>query len=322
MPVIAANLYRAGQKVGPVSLAEPVHCSQDASEFVWIGLADPTIEELQSLQKTYHLHPLAIEDAHKSNQLPKVDIYGDQLFVAARTARLEGDIIVYGETSIFVGPTHIITVRHDSDRKHSEVRKRLEATPELLKNGVDYVLHAILDFIVDGYIPIVASIEDAVLKMESHALDSFLGRDDVMRLFTLRRQLTKFQRVIGPMSEVCGKLVHLDLPCVDREVRPYFQDVLDHVKRVEAMVNGLREVLNSVFEVSHLLEQQRQGTITRQLAAWAAILAVPTAIAGIYGMNFDYMPEIKWRYGYFVVLGVILVVCAGLFARFKRSGWL
>jgi magnesium transporter len=322
MPVVAANLYRAGKNVGPVTIEEPVHCSKDASEFVWIGLVDPTMEELQTLQKIYGLHPLAVEDAYGSKQLPKVDVYGNQLFVLARTARLEGDIIAYGETAIFVGPTHIITVRHGSNRAHSELRTRLETMPELLRNGVDYVLHAILDFIADGYLPIIESIEDAVLKMESHALDHFLGRNDVMRLFTLRRQLMKFQRVIGPMSEVCNKLVHIASPCIDNEVRPYFQDVLDHVKRVEAMVNGLREVLNSVFEASLLLEQERQGTITRQLAAWAAILAVPTAIAGIYGMNFQNMPELKTEYGYYVVIGVIVVLCVGLYVRFKRSGWL
>jgi magnesium transporter len=308
MPVVAANLYRAGKNVGPVTIEEPVHCSKDASEFVWIGLVDPTMEELQTLQKIYGLHPLAVEDAYGSKQLPKVDVYGNQLFVLARTARLEGDIIAYGETAIFVGPTHIITVRHGSNRAHSELRTRLETMPELLRNGVDYVLHAILDFIADGYLPIIESIEDAVLKMESHALDHFLGRNDVMRLFTLRRQLMKFQRVIGPMSEVCNKLVHIASPCIDNEVRPYFQDV--------------REVLNSVFEASLLLEQERQGTITRQLAAWAAILAVPTAIAGIYGMNFQNMPELKTEYGYYVVIGVIVVLCVGLYVRFKRSGWL
>jgi magnesium transporter len=212
MPVVAANLYRAGKNVGPVTIEEPFHCSKDASEFVWIGLADPTMEELETLQKIYHLHPLAVEDAHRPNQLPKVDVYGNQLFVLARTARLEGDIISYGETAIFLGPTHIITVRHDSDRTYTGVRARLETMPDMLKNGVDYVLHAILDFIVDGYLPIIESIEDAVVKMEGHALDHFIGRADVMRLFTLRRQLIKFQRVIGPMSEVCNKLVHIASP--------------------------------------------------------------------------------------------------------------
>ena len=322
MSVVAAHLYRNGKQVEAVALDQVVHCAKDKSEFVWIGLADPTEEELRTLQEAYSLHPLAIEDALKANQLPKVDVYGDQLFVMARTAHLEDDHIVYGETALFVGESHIITVRHGSARTHSQLRAQLEAAPALLKHGVDYVLHAVLDYIVDGYLPIVETIEEDVLAMENHALDTFLERDEVMRIFTLRRELIRFQRMLGPMSEVVSRLVHLESPCLDDQVRPYFQDVLDHVRRVEAMVGSLREVLTSVFEVSHLLEQQRQGTITRQLAAWAAILAVPTAIAGIYGMNFDNMPELKWRYGYFLVVGLITILCVILYGRFKRARWL
>jgi magnesium transporter len=202
------------------------------------------------------------------------------------------------------------------------LRDQLEASPDLLLHGVDYVLHAILDFVVDGYLPIVNSIEDEVLAMEQRALDSFLNRSDISRLFNLRRELIRFQRVLGPMCEVAAKFVRLDLPCIDRESRPYFSDVLDHARRVQGMVGGLREAMTSVFEFSTLLEQQRTGAITRRLAAWAAILAVPTAIAGIYGMNFDHMPELGTRYGYFVVLGVILLACAILYARFRRTGWL
>jgi magnesium transporter len=323
MSVIAAYLYRHGHKVEAVSLDQPVHCAKDRSEFIWIGLYEPTEAELRTLQERFGLHPLAVEDAlAKGHQIPKVDVYGDQLFVVARTAHLDGDHIAYGETSIFVGVSHVITVRHGSARAHTELRAQLEAAPTLLNHGVDYVLHAILDFVVDGYQPIVATIEDDVLRMEQQALDTFLRREDVTRLFTLRHQLIKFQRILGPTSELIGKLVHLDLPCLDPEVRPYFSDVLDHVRRVETMTAGLRDVLTSVFEISTLLEQQRQGAITRQLAAWAAILAVPTAIAGIYGMNFENMPELKTRYGYFVVIGVILVLCTTLYTRFKKAKWL
>jgi magnesium transporter len=322
MSVIAAYLYRNGKRIEPVSLDHPVHCAADRSEFVWIGLFEPTEEELRTLQENFDLHPLAVEDALRAHELPKVDVYGDQVFVLARTAHLEGDQIVYGETAIFVGENHVITVRHGSARAHVELRAQLEVAPMLLSHGVDYVLHAILDFVVDGYLPIVATIEDDVLKIEKQALDTFLSREDVTRLFALRHQLIKFQRILGPMSEVVRKLIHLDLFYLDREVRPYFQDVLDHVQRVETMTNGLRDVLTSVFEISTLLEQQRQGTITRQLAAWAAILAVPTAIAGIYGMNFENMPELKTQYGYFVVILVILALCGTLYIRFKRAKWL
>ena len=321
MSVVAAHLYRKGKKAKAVSLDEPIDC-KGKSEFVWIGLFEPSEQELKQLEKNYGLHPLAIEDALKANQLPKVDVYGDQLFVMARTAHLEQDHIAYGETAIFVGKNFIITVRHGSARAHSELRAQLEAAPDLLNHGPDYVLHAVLDFIVDGYLPVVETIEEHVLKMERSALDSFLSRADVKRLFGLRQELIRFRRIIGPMTEVCSRLVHIETPCLDANARPYFQDVLDHVRRVEAMVNSLRDTLTSVFEVSHLLEQQRQGAITRQLAAWAAILAVPTAIAGIYGMNFENMPELKTQYGYFVVVGVIALLCSVLYLRFKRARWL
>jgi magnesium transporter len=322
MTVIAAYLYRNGKRIREVAIDEKVDCAQDKSEFVWIGIADPEENELRTLQKTYNLHPLAVEDALKADQLPKIDVYGDQLFVVARTARLSGDEICYGETAIFVGHSHIISVRHGSMRAHSELRAALEAAPTLLLHGVDYVLHAILDFIADGYLPMIETIEEEVLTMERHAVDNFLGRAEINRIFALRRELMRFQRVLIPMGEVAGKFVRMDLPCIDVEARPYFSDVLDHVRRVQAIVDDLREVLTSVFEFSNLLEQQRTGAITRQLAAWAAILAVPTAIAGIYGMNFEHMPELKTQYGYFVVLGVIAAACLTLFFWFKRTKWL
>ena len=322
MSVVAAYLYRDGRRVGPVSIDDPAPACSDKSEFVWIGLLEPSEVEFRELEQKFSLHPLAVEDALKAHQLPKVDVYGDQLFVIARTAHLEDDRIVYGETSIFVGPSHIITVRHGSARAHNALREHLEAAPTLLAHGVDYVLHAVLDFVVDGYLPIVETIEEDVLEMERRAMDSFLEREQVTRIFNLRRELIRFQRVLGPMSEVVSKLVHLDLPCIDPDARPYFSDVFDHVRRVQNMVDGLREVLASVFEISTLLEQQRQGVITRQLAAWAAILAVPTAIAGIYGMNFENMPELKTQYGYYVVLIVIVAICGVLYRQFRRSGWL
>jgi len=322
MTVVAAYLYRHGSRVRPVSIEERIDCPADRSEFVWIGVCDPTEAEMATLQAHYGLHPLAVEDALKADQLPKVDVYGDQLFVVARTAHLHGDGIDSGETAIFVGHSHIISVRHGSARSHTALRDQLEAAPSLLGQGVDYVLHAILDFVVDGYRPLVATIEDEVLAMEQRILDAFLGPPEIKRIFTLRRELIGFQRVLGPMAEVARKLARNELPCIDPGARAYFSDVLDHVRRVEAMVGDLREVLTSVFEFSNLMEQQRTGVITRQLAAWAAILAVPTAIAGIYGMNFDYMPELRMEYGYFAVLGAILLACMSLYVRFKRVGWL
>jgi len=322
MTVVAAYLYRDGHRIREVSLDEKVDCAERKSDFVWIGIADPTEEEMHKLANCYDLHPLAVEDALKADQLPKIDVYDDQLFVVARTAHLERDHIDYGETAIFVGHSHIISVRHGSTRAHTALREQLEKAPKLLMHGVDYLLHAILDYIVDGYLPLIEDLEEEVLEMETKAIDSFLGRDEVNRIFTVRRELIRFQRILGPMGEVAQKLARQELPCIDAEVRIYFRDVQDHVRRTQARVDGLREVLVGVFEFSSLLEQQRQGTITKQLAAWAAILAVPTAIAGIYGMNFDNMPELHSHYGYFIVVAVILAVCALLYRRFRNVGWL
>lgn len=322
MAVVAAVVYRNGQRIRELSFENAEGWKLDEGEFAWIGLTEPTEQELAVLRTRFKLHPLAVEDALKAHQLPKVEAYGDQLFVVARTARLDEETIRYGETSIFMGRQHIITVRHGSIRTHTPLREQLESAPGQLKHGVDYVLHGVLDFIVDGYLPIVETIEEGVLQMEQEISDRPLRRTDVRRIMRLRGELLRFRRILAPMREVCSRLEHSDLPCIDPEVRPYFRDVLDHVRRVEDMAEAAREVLTFVFEAGVLLEQQAQGQITRRLAAWAAILAVPTAVAGIYGMNFENMPELTWRYGYFLVVAAIAAACAVLYVRFKRERWL
>ena len=322
MAVVASYLYRDGHRVRSIPIDEPINCRDAKSEFVWIGITDPTQDEMRTLANSYDLHPLALEDAITAEQLPKIDVYDDQLFVVARTARLQGDTIEYGETEIFVGHSHIITVRHGSERAHTALREQLEKAPKLLMHGTDYLLHAVLDYIVDGYGPLVDDIEEEVLEMEARAAEGFLDRKQVNHIFALRRELSRLQRILGPMGEVAHKLARQELPCIDANTRLYFGDVEDHTRRVQSRVDALREALSAVFQLSTLLEQQRVGTITRQLAAWAAILAVPTAIAGIYGMNFENMPELHVRYAYFVVLAEIVVVCLLLYDRFKRTGWL
>ncbi|MBD7942079.1 magnesium and cobalt transport protein CorA [Brevundimonas guildfordensis] len=321
MSVVASYVYKDGKRVRAAPLTDQ-GLTLAAGEYLWIGLHEPTDEEFDVLVRRFHLHPLAVEDALTAHQIPKLEVYGSELFIVARTAQAKGDRILYGETHVFVGPNYVITIRHGSARAHTQLRAQLEASPQQLKHGPDFILHGVLDFIVDGYIPIIDAIEDKVLEMEQVALDSFLSRADITRLFQLRRELVKFSRVLGPMEEVSVKLQSLDLPCIDREVRPYFRDVADHVRRVSSRAAGLRDILASVFEVSNLLEQQRQGVITRKLAAWAAILATPTAVAGIYGMNFEHMPELRWTYGYPAVLGLIVVICIGLYVTFKRTRWL
>ncbi|WP_295240539.1 magnesium and cobalt transport protein CorA [uncultured Brevundimonas sp.] len=321
MTVVASYVYRDGQRVREAPLT-PEGLALEPGEFVWVGLYDPTDAEIEVLVQRFKLHPLAVEDALAAHQMPKVEVYGRELFVVARTAMKIDDRLAYGETHVFVGDDHVVSIRHGSARAHNYLRTQLEASPLQLKKGPDFVLHGILDFIVDAYAPIVDDVEDSVLEMEQRTLDAFLSRLEIRRLFTLRRELLKFRRILGPMEEVLGRLQSLDLPCIDPDVRPYFRDVGDHVRRVNSRLGGLNDILSSVFEVANLLEQQRQGLITRKLAAWAAILAVPTAIAGIYGMNFEHMPELRWEYGYYAVLVVIAAICAALYVTFKRTKWL
>ena len=324
MPIVALRRYSGGNPdPSELLLDGKPRVSLPKHSFDWIGLANPDAAEMALVQRQFGLHPLAVEDALNPTQLPKVEIYGAQLFVVAATAASgEGDKIEYGQTALFLGPDFLVTVRTGSTRAHTALRQRLETQPERLNEGPDYVAHAILDFIVDGYQPIIDKLEDVVQAMEEGAINSFPESSTIRRIFRLRRQMRRFVRIIGPMEEVCERLASTDLPSIDPGAEIWFRDVLDHVRRTMRRVAGLRDTLASIVETASLLEQHRQGDMTRQLAAWAAILAVPTAIAGIYGMNFDYMPELHQRWGYPSVMAVIALVCGGLWLRFRSIDWL
>jgi magnesium transporter len=324
MPVVAARRYTSGMcSQEDLAIDGDPRAPLPEGCFDWVGVAAPTSEEMELLRMQFGLHPLAVEDALSANQLPKAEVYGKQLFIVARTAAMEeGEKIEYGQTAIFLGRDFIVSVRLGSARAHVTLRSKLEHDSEHLAEGPDYVAHAILDFIVDGYQPLMDKLELAVLSIEERSVEAFPDPSTIRRIFRMRRQLRRFDRTIGPMEAVCDRLVRHQLDMVDPEARVWFRDVLDHVRRSMARANGLKDTLASIVETASLLEQHRQGMMTRQLAAWAAILAVPTAIAGIYGMNCDFMPELRWHYGYFAVLGAIALICGGLWLRFKRIGWL
>ncbi len=322
--MIAARRYLGGKQSDQLlPIDGKVRAALPKRTFDWVGLADPSPEELELVRTQFCLHPLAIEDALNSTQRPKVEIYGTQLFIITRTAAIqEGENIGYGQTAIFLGADFIVSVRLGSARAHDALRARLESDTDRLAEGPDYVAHGILDFVVDGYVPIIEHLEEAVLTIEERAIEAFPEPSTIRRVFRLRRQFRRFQRIVGPMEEVCERLATTELPAIDPSARVWFRDVLDHIKRTMARMDALHETLATVFETASLLEQHRQGQITRQLAAWAAILAVPTAIAGIYGMNFDYMPELHQRWGYPAIMAVIAAICGGLFVRFRRINWL
>jgi magnesium transporter len=321
--VVAAYAYREGRRIAEIQLGESRSWAEGKGDFVWIGFHEPTEQDLRTLQAQFGLHELAIEDALHAHQVPKVEVYGDSLFLALRTAELQGGEIAFGETHIFVREDYLITVRHGASRSYTMVREHTEACPRLLSHGVDYVLHSLLDFVVDNYQPVIDELHAEVDTIEERLMArQGLDENDITRVYDLRRQLMRLRRVVAPMAEVCARLRHLEVPFLDKDVRPYFKDVHDHVTRVNETIDGLREVLSFAFEAALLLQASRQGDISRQIAAWAAILAVPTAIAGIYGMNFQEMPELSWHYGYYATLAVILGVSGVLFFQFRRWGWI
>ncbi len=318
---VTAAMFRDGRLVERGGIEDSMPPA-GSSEFIWIEVRNPSDSDFAVLQDRFQLHSLAVEDSMTPAHVPKVHFYEDQIFVVLKAARLEQDQIRYDEVEAFLSGSHIITVQHgkdgDFDSGWEKIRRGLAAS----HIQPDFILHAILDFIVDGYFPVVQMIEEEVLLMEQRILDDFLEREEITRLFRLRREAIRFQHMLTKMSDVCGKLVNLDVPGVRVETRPYFRDVHDHLVHLSSMVSRLVDVIRGVFEASNLLEQQRQGTITRQLAAWAAILAVPTAIAGVYGMNFPDMPELYLPHAYPIALGVMASFSLGLYVRFKILRWL
>ena len=320
--VVASSVYAGGTRVADIAVDDIAGWAKRPGHTVWIGLLEPSLELLARVQTQLGLHDLAIEDAGKPHQRPKIEQYGDALFIVARTAQLVEGRIDFGETHIFVGRGYVVSVRHGVSTSYAKVRQRCEACPSVLSNGEDYILYAIIDFIVDNYMPVVESIHAEVEKMEDKVLAETLEQDDVHRLYMLRRDLLRLRNAAVPLVEVCRRLEHNDVRPVEETMRPLFRDVTDHVRRVEEEINSLREVLAFAFEASLMTGQAQQNAITRRLAAWAAILAVPTAIAGIYGMNFADMPELHWEYGYFAIIAAILAICVGLYVQFRRNNWL
>ncbi|MBP2301267.1 magnesium/cobalt transporter CorA [Azospirillum picis] len=320
--VVASAAYRAGCRIADVPIAEAGNWAKMPDTFVWIGLLEPEEGLLDEVKHQFGLHELAVEDALHAHQRPKVEVYGDSLFMVLRTARLENNELMLGETHVFAGKGYVVTVRHGASSSYATVRARVESAPSLLKHGEDFVVYAIMDHVVDCYFPVLDQLAATVDDLDTRLISRPPGMNDVECIHQLRRDMERLRRNASPLLEVCSRLERFDLPIIDPVMRPYYRDVQDHVIRVNDQIGSLREVLSFAFETSMILAAGRQNDVTRKLAAWAAILAVPTAIAGLYGMNFEHMPELHWRYGYPAVLAVIAVSCVALYVRFKRAGWL
>ena len=320
--VVASAAYAGGRRVADIAIEEAGEWAHKPGHVVWIGLHEPGLDVLRKVQAQFGLHELAIEDALKAHQRPKLEQYGEALLVIARTAQMLEGRITFGETHLFVGRGYVVSVRHGASTTYTPVRARCEAAPKTLSEGEDFILYAILDFIVDHYMPVIETIQAEVEEIEDSILTSVPSQNQVARLYQLRRDLLRLRNAAVPLVEVCRRLEQPGLPGIDAAMQPLFRDVSDHIRRVQEEIESLREVLAFAFEASLMTGQAQQNEITRKLAAWAAILAVPTAVAGIYGMNFEFMPELHWHYGYVLVLMAIVAVCGGLYWRFRQNGWL
>ncbi|WP_234384522.1 magnesium and cobalt transport protein CorA [Streptomyces sp. MMG1121] len=337
--IVEAVLYRDGVRVSsPATLAETFReLREQPAGMAWIGLARPTADELLSLAAEFDLHPLAVEDAMEAHQRPKLERYGETLFVVLRAARYldAPEEVDFGELHVFVGPDFLITVRHGAAPDLSAVRHRMEDSPELLALGPEAVLYAILDAVVDGYAPVVSGVQNDIDEIETEV---FRGDPEVSRrIYELSRETVEFQRATRPLvSMLHGLMAGFAKYETDEELQRYLRDVADHVTHISERVDGFRQALTEILTVNATLVTQQQNAEMRALAeagfeqneevkkisSWAAILFAPTLVGTIYGMNFSHMPELHWGFGYPFAIGLMGIVCAGLYLIFKRRDWL
>lgn len=290
--------------------------------FVWLGLYEPDDEVLRKLRDEFDLHELAVEDALNAHQRPKIETYGDTLFAVVHTAQLLDERIRYGETHAFLGPHFLVTVRHGASLSYAPVRERLEREPARLALGPGFCLYAVLDFVVDNYLPVVTGFRDTLDSLEKDIFAENYRRSTVIRLYELKRELNKMRLAVAPLQDVLAQLRRSSSPLIHDEMKPYLRDVHDHAVRINDSTDTLREMLGTALSVNLSLVTLAQGETVKRLGAWAALLAAPTLITSWYGMNFEHMPELHGRFAYPLLIVVVAAVCVGLYRLFKRVRWL
>ena len=320
--VINCSSYRAGEKLTDTSIEAISDVLLEAETFVWVGLFEPDAELMAKIQEEFSLHELAVEDAQKAHQRPKLEEYGETLFVVLHTASLVGAAIEYGETHIFVGPRFVLTVRHGQSLGYTKVRERTESMPDRLAHGPGYVLYSIIDFVVDQYQPCIDHLQEKFQRFERQLFDPASLTDNLQDFYTLKNELLTLQAAAIPLVEICTQLLRFHSDIIPKENRVYYRDILDHVARVTQAADRMREMINAAMQVSLAQVTIRQNDVVKRLAGWGAILAVPTMVFSLYGMNFEYMPELKWRGSYPLVMLGIAIGCTLLYRRLKRVGWL
>lgn len=314
--------YRNGKKLADAPIKEVGDILAQDDAFVWVGLFEPDADLMAKVQAQFCLHELAVEDAQLAHQRPKLEEYGDTLFVVLHTATLEGDTITYGETHLFVGPRFVLTVRHGHSAGYASVRERTESMPERLAHGPGYVLYSIIDFVVDQYQPCIDKLQEKFRRLEEQLFEPKSQSDNLQDFYELKNELMTLHAAAIPLVDICTQLIRFHSDIIPTENRVYYRDILDHVARVTQAADRMREMINAAMQVSLAQVTIRQNDVVKQLAGWGAILAVPTMLFSLYGMNFQYMPELKWKGSYPTLMAVIAGACVLLYRRLKREGWL
>jgi magnesium transporter len=320
--LINCAVYQNGKKLGDIAKGDIHLYLNRPGHFVWVAVKDATAEELAEMQKEFGLHELAVEDASHGHQRPKLEEYGDSLYAVVHTIEMAGEELRVGEMNIFVGRNYVLSIRNRSERGFTDVRARTEREPHLLKHGSGFVLYALIDAVVDRYFPVMEGLEDELEQLEKRIFAGTPARENVEQLYALKQKLMTLKHAAGPLQETSGKLHGGRVPEVCSGTQDYFRDVYDHLVRINQSIDSLRDMVTTAITVNLSLVQVQENETVKRLAAYAALVAVPTMIAGVYGMNFDHMPELKWLWGYPFALGLMAVLDGYLFYRFRKARWL
>lgn len=323
--LINCVVYQNGTKLADIPVSEISDYIAKPDAFVWVALQDATPQELEEMQEEFSLHELAVEDARHGHQRPKVEEYGSSLFAVLHlieSVANEPGVLNIGEVNIFTGKNYVLSVRNRSQQGFLGVRARCEREPELLRHGSGFVLYALMDSVVDRYFPIIDGFETELELIEKDIFTKKMAQSNIERLYELKGRVMALKHAVAPLMEATSKLSGGRVPSICLGVQDYFRDVMDHLSRINSLIDTMRETIGTAIQVNLAMATIEENEVTKRLAAWASIFAIWTALAGVWGMNFEIMPELKWKYGYALALGVMAVACSILYWRFKRARWL
>jgi magnesium transporter len=315
-------VYQDGKKVADIAKGEIHDYLARPGSFVWVALRDATDAEMEEMRGQFDLHELSVEDARHGHQRPKIEEYGDELFVVMHMVEVAGDELHVGEVNIFTGKNYVLSVRNHTEQGFLGVRARCEREPELLRNGSGYVLYALMDAVVDRYFPVLDAIESELEAIEERIFANTAPRANIEALYYVKQKITTLKHAAGPLLDAVGRLSGGRVPQVCQGMGEYFRDVVDHLVRLNQLLDSMRDTVNTALQVNLAMISLGESEVTKRLAAYGALVAVPTMIAGVYGMNFKFMPELEWIWGYPFAIVVMVLLDGLLFWRFRKARWL